>query len=104
MQKLKNLLSIFTLLIFLFPLAEKGVHDYSHINDTHCISSDKHFHSEEHHCEICDFTNDFTGIPSFNHPDFLISKPSNLNFFLTKQNLLLQEKHFHSLRAPPSLV
>ncbi|OFY86496.1 MAG: hypothetical protein A3F72_15025 [Bacteroidetes bacterium RIFCSPLOWO2_12_FULL_35_15] len=104
MQKLKNILSVFILLVFLFPLAEKGIHDFSHINETHCISSDKHFHSPEHHCEICDFTNDFNGLPSFHHSDLLISKPADLDFFFTQNNILLQEKHFHSLRAPPSLV
>lgn len=92
------------LLLFLFPLAEKGIHDFSHINDTHCISSDKHFHSPEHHCEICDFTNDFNALPSFNHTDILLSQQVVLNFFFPKNNILLHEKHFHSLRAPPSLV
>ena len=104
MQKLKSIIAIFTLLVFLFPLTEKGIHDYSHIKAPHCTSSDKHFHSAEHHCEICDFTNDFNGIPSFLYSDLLLSKQSNLDFFFTINNLLLQEKHFHSLRAPPAVV
>ncbi len=104
MYKLKPILAIFTLLVFLFPLMEKGLHDFSHISDKHCISADKHFHPSEHHCEVCDFTNDFNGLPSFNQPDLLLSEQGNLDFFSTKNNILLQKKHFHSLRAPPSLV
>ena len=103
MQKLKFIIAIFTLLVFLFPLTEKGIHDFSHINAPHCTSSDKHFHSAEHHCEICDFTNDFNGLPSLNHSELLLSKAGNLDFFFIDNNLLLQKKYFHPLRAPPSI-
>ena len=103
-KQVKSYLSVFFLLLFLFPLLEKGIHDFSHIGDTHCTSLDKHFHAPEHHCEICDFTNDFNGFPAFNQYDVLLSEQGILNFSSEKNNLLLQEKHFHSLRAPPSLV
>ena len=104
MHKFKSIVAVFTLLVFLFPLVEKGLHDFSHINDKYCASADKHFHPLEHHCEMCDFTDDFNALPSLSLPDLLLSEQGNLNFFFTINNLLLQEKHFHSLRAPPSIV
>ncbi len=104
MQKLKSIFAIFTLLAFLFPTVEKGIHEFSHSSDVHCNSADKHFHASEHHCEICDFTIDFDGLSPHYSPCLLLSKQGDLEFFFTKNNLLLQEKHFYSLRAPPSLV
>lgn len=55
MQHLKNYFSIVLLLIFLFPIIEKDVHDIEHKNDFHCGAVEKHFHSAEHHCPICNF-------------------------------------------------
>src|SRR3990170_706017 len=97
MQKLKSIFAVFTLLVFLFPMAEKGIHEFSHIRDVHCNSADKHFHSAKHHCDICDFTIDFDGLPAYYPPCLLLSEQGNLEFFFTKNNLLLQEKHFYSL-------
>ncbi len=104
MQKLKPFIAIFTLLVFLFPLAEKGIHDYHHINDKHCASVDKHLHTSEHHCEICDFTNNINGLPSYNEANLLLSETAVLDFYFPENILLILQKHFHSLRAPPSLV
>jgi hypothetical protein len=55
-QNLKKYISVFFLLLFLFPLAEKELHAFEHSDDIHCSESDKHFHSLEHHCSICSFT------------------------------------------------
>jgi hypothetical protein len=58
MQKLflRSLTSFFFLFLFLFPMVEKQMHALEHAGDTHCQSSDKHFHTEEHSCTICDIT------------------------------------------------
>lgn len=57
MQKpLKKYLSFFFLLLFLFPTVETQLHAFEHAADVHCQASDKHFHKQEHHCAICDFT------------------------------------------------
>jgi hypothetical protein len=55
-QQLKKYGSLFLLLLFLFPLVEKQVHIQQHLTDERCVSSDKHFHTEEHKCSICDYT------------------------------------------------
>lgn len=55
-QQLKKYGSLFLLLLFLFPLVEKQAHIYRHADDERCISADKHFHSQEHSCSICDYT------------------------------------------------
>ena len=56
MQALKKYLSLFLLLLFLFPLAEKELHALEHADEEHCTASDKHFHELEHNCHVCDFT------------------------------------------------
>ena len=49
--------SLFFLFLFLFPLAEKELHALEHSQDVHCSAkSEKHFHTEEHQCSICDFS------------------------------------------------
>ena len=37
-------------------MVEKEVHTFKHAKDSHCTSENKHFHSLEHNCGICDFT------------------------------------------------
>ncbi|MCW3086511.1 MAG: hypothetical protein JWP12_3877 [Bacteroidetes bacterium] len=57
MHKLvKKFLSFFFLFLFLFPTVETQFHAYEHRDDLHCNATDKHFHSQEHHCPICDYT------------------------------------------------
>jgi hypothetical protein len=53
---LKKYSSIFLLLLFLFPMTEKALHAYEHQSDTHCTSTDKHFHAPEHSCDLCDLS------------------------------------------------
>src|ERR1700753_3093425 len=55
-QHIKKYLSFFFLFLFLFPTVEKQLHAFEHRADLHCTSTDKHFHSQEHSCSICDFT------------------------------------------------
>lgn len=56
LQQFKKYSSIFLLLLFLFPFVEKQVHIYQHADDERCVAADKHFHSQEHSCSICDYT------------------------------------------------
>lgn len=55
-QQLKKYGSFFLLLLFLFPLVEKQIHIYQHSDDERCLASEKHFHTQEHSCAICDYT------------------------------------------------
>jgi hypothetical protein len=54
--QIKKYLSFFLLFLFLFPTIEKQLHALEHNADTHCTATDKHFHSLEHSCSICDYT------------------------------------------------
>jgi len=56
MQHIKKYLSLFCLVLFLFPLVEKNVHAFEHQDEIHCNATDKHFHELEHTCSLCDFT------------------------------------------------
>ena len=48
--------SLFLLLAFLFPLVQKELHALEHSDESQCsTTTEKHFHAEEHHCDICDF-------------------------------------------------
>jgi hypothetical protein len=105
MQKLKNIFALFTLLVFLFPLVESEVHNFSHWSDFHCtVNNATHLHKAEHHCILCDFTTNFFAPPSFNHQGLALLNSSAINFFFSGDNYLLKQKDFSSLRAPPSLV
>jgi len=76
--------SLFFLGIFLWFYAVKDIHDVIHADDDHChVQNAKHFHTQEHHCPICDF--EFPGFDD-QTPHFEI--PSN-NFFVKIQNAVL---------------
>src|SRR4051812_10201840 len=54
----KTLLKIFSLLLclgLLAPILEKSIHSWQHRNDIHCNTSGKHFHEQEHDCNVCDY-------------------------------------------------
>ena len=55
-KQVKKYFSLFFLLLFLFPTVETQLHAFEHASDVHCQASGKHFHTQEHHCAICDFT------------------------------------------------
>lgn len=104
MQKLKNICALFILAVFLFPLVQGEVHNFSHIDDFHCNSAEAHFHEAEHHCILCDYTNVISFAPDFQHHDIALVELAVLNFIFSDENLQKHIKVFLSLRAPPSLV
>jgi hypothetical protein len=103
-QKLKKLIAIFSLLVFLIPFAESEMHNFAHRNDSHCAATNLHFHKAEHHCSLCDFTGVFSGPPSFNEYCFQLNRLAVLQFFVPKKHYSLQGRDFQSLRAPPTSV
>ena len=53
----KNIIAAFLLFIFLLPTTEQVLHSWQHRNDLHChVKGEKHFHEQEHHCSLCDFS------------------------------------------------
>lgn len=104
MQKLKHIVALFSVLVFLFPLVETELHNFSHFNDVHCMAVNGHYHQGEHHCLLCDATNDLSATPSFHHPDLVAHELCDLTFFFLEKSYFVQQKDFLSLRAPPSLI
>jgi hypothetical protein len=100
----RNITGFFFLLVFLFPLVEKGLHDFSHRNDFHCAEkADKHFHSEEHSCSLCDFhltsSND-TPVTDFT---FVPTTTAQLLALPVQEEILSSYFHRLSSRGPPAL-
>lgn len=100
-QQLKKYGSIFLLLLFLFPLVEKQLHIFDHLDETHCVSTDKHFHEQEHSCRICEFTISTPGILPDIHLHFILSEEV-FTFQSFKESVHTPEA-FQDLpsRAPP---
>jgi hypothetical protein len=76
--------SLFFLGLFLWFYAVKDIHDVVHGDDVHChVQNAKHFHTQEHHCPICDVV-----LPYFDE-----QKPhvevSVHNFFIKVENAVL---------------
>lgn len=53
--KLKKILSIFTLAVFLIPMVAEQLHSFEHRHDKHCTNTETHYCTPEHHCTLCDF-------------------------------------------------
>ena len=105
MLKLKNILAGLCLFAFLFPQMESVLHTYAHMDDFHCTdNSTFHFHKADHHCTLCDLTNELTETPSLPHFALASQVPGDINLFFLENNYLLQPKVFQSLRAPPTLA
>lgn len=74
---IKKYLSIFLLLVFVYPFLEKGIHDFEHLNDFHCSAqSEKHLHEQEHNCAICDFNVPVSNKLSESNFDLVLSETS----------------------------
>ncbi|MEP6647911.1 MAG: hypothetical protein ABJC12_12555 [Saprospiraceae bacterium] len=75
------------------------------MNDFHCTNnSTMHFHQAEHHCNLCDFTNDVSTTTSLVIYTFEQQQHCVVNFFFQETNYSLQPKVFLSLRGPPALA
>jgi hypothetical protein len=103
-SSLRKLSGYFLLLAFLFPLVQKGIHDFGHRLDFHCEEkSDKHFHEQEHTCAACDYQVPASGDLSFSSDCILIpAKPfSPVDFTIAE----FPSAFFHRTlsRGPPAL-
>jgi len=104
-QKLKGIVAVFSLLVFLFPMVEKEIHNYDHAGIIHCTEHNVvHFHNVEHHCFLCDFTNPVSTSTLLNKIAFAEHQWVEGQFFLYEFSYSLQSKYFHSLRGPPAIA
>jgi len=54
-RNLRKYLAYLVFFAFLYQFAEKGIHVFEHVEETHCAEHwEKHFHDKEHDCFICD--------------------------------------------------
>jgi hypothetical protein len=98
----RKYLSLFTLIIFLFPTVVEELHAFEHSNDFHCNETEsKHFHPTEHHCNICDFVPLVTDKPILSYQISSKVVASNCEFILHHDNVVQTHNYNFSLRAPP---
>jgi hypothetical protein len=94
--------ALFLLVLFVFPFVEKGIHDFEHAKDIHCfIKNSTHFHTHEHHCEICDFTVSITSDHEYPNYELTHIQSETLHFYFYKNDFLLAPAFSFSLRGPP---
>jgi hypothetical protein len=82
-------------------MVEKQAHAFHHEKDPHCLATDKHFHSVEHNCSICDFTS--AESPELSTVDFtfLISGTKFSYCAFIENATDLKPYHLLPSRAPP---
>jgi hypothetical protein len=89
------------LLLFLFPLVEKGIHAFEHEDEEDCLAyEDIHLHEKHHDCKLCDYNIE----PAQKTPiDFkLVTSSKSLKIdFLFESILIETSLYYFSLRAPP---
>ena len=103
MHRLKSILAVFALLVFLFPQVEKEIHNFEHHSQVNCTDHNYvHFHKAEHHCYLCDFTHVVISSPSA--IIWAITDPPSIANIFKKTEQFVKERsvHFQSLRAPPA--
>ena len=82
-------------------MVEKQVHAFEHFDEIKCNSTNKHLHTEEHHCSICDFTlTDSASTPELNFECVIYSEQYLFPLFLESVSILNTFNHLPS-RAPP---
>jgi hypothetical protein len=102
-HSLRRFFSLFLLSTFLFAYTEKNVHDIVHSGDEHChVLNEKHIHTAEHHCAICDFEFPFYDKVSVFKLAFTRTTISTI-FLSTEQNIALRKISSLPSRGPPTL-
>ncbi|MBI4929978.1 MAG: hypothetical protein HY841_04385 [Bacteroidetes bacterium] len=104
MKVFKKYFSLFLLALFLCPLIEKSIHDFTHKNTFSCKGTDKHFHHAHPACPICEFTIPVLTVPVDENPNFSIFAFSDFTLPHDETPVISSTDYFVSLRAPPYLV
>jgi len=103
MHKYKLLISVFFLILFLFPVGEKIIHDIEHLSIKHCNEQQTHFCQTDHSCAICKFTlSKCFGQVVNAHNLFIISSFIDLISDDLISNTIIPLLYTFSIRGPPS--
>jgi len=99
-SKVKICISAFFLFLFLLPTIEKGIHSHHHLAESHCTGGN-HFHVQEFHCLICDFTSTDSNSPILVNYSNLIFQVYFLFHPFTENNFTQDAVLHLPSRAPP---
>lgn len=101
--KIKNILSIFTLAVFLFPMVAVQVHSFEHRHDKHCTNTETHYCTPEHHCTLCDFVQitSNTSVSETQLKAGIIITAHKTDFY--KSVVVTKYNTVHPLRGPPAV-
>ena len=104
-KRIYNLLSLWLMILFLFPSMAEDIHNSRHAKDFHCnAKSERHLHTVTHHCPLCESIFPYDKAAK---PDPAVQDARQTDGFdpapgLTGQGYALLL--FVSLRAPPGLA
>jgi hypothetical protein len=102
--QLKRIISLFALVVFLFPIITEDVHSFSHKDDFHCTAqNEKHFHQAAHHCPICDYVPVSADKQANCNEIVAQSKFSTLWLSIYNSIVIEKSNYFFSLRGPPAV-
>lgn len=104
MKVLRKYSALVLLVLFVYPYIEKGIHDWEHADDLHCIASTMHFHEAEHSCSVCDYITPVSTQPSAIYFSLSATVFEELVISYTAAGIVSAPDYFFSLRAPPALV
>ena len=100
----KGFTLIFWLIVFLFPMVEKGIQAVGHEEDVHCEAIDTtHLHTKHHTCSICDYSNDEFASTQF-FETTLEEKSVQGPLFTFTNRLFAVSVDLYSLKSPPAGV
>lgn len=82
-------------------MVEKNAHAFEHQADLHCNATNKHFHTLEHICSICEFTLTDSNYSTGTEYQFIISVQQFLFHPFTESVNIPYAFQYLTARAPP---
>jgi len=93
------------LVLLVFPVVDKTLHDFEHLNDDRCGIKDTHFCEADHTCSVCDYVFSASAAPPKTEENLIVfSKSSDSYASLCVFNTSVAPKFKVSLRGPPATV
>ncbi|PBQ30456.1 hypothetical protein CNR22_01300 [Sphingobacteriaceae bacterium] len=101
-NKIRSYISVLMFALLLFPMVEKTLHDFEHVNDIHCGIKEVHYCKAEHFCAICDYVFSSSATPPKTQEQVSVFSTHVDSFkSLLVFNTKLSPKFKLSLRGPP---
>ena len=87
--------------LLLFPMAEKVMHEFGHLNEEHCGIKETHFCPLEHNCDVCDYVFSTCSTPPRSHQITLAPHEAPFALIAFTSNTATSPKYTFTLRGPP---